>query len=137
LKARMPKKADGYFFPTWQAKFAPYEDKGHPGVLFLKKVKRAATRARLPWGLENEGIVWHTATRATGATRMLREYGLDVGVVKYIGNWSSLDQMAQYLGLDREGLFAPGRSTHTSHTPRLGKPHTRKAATKRKRAKVA
>jgi integrase len=110
LAKRMPKAHDGFFFPGWKAKFAPYEDQGHPGVLFLKKVRRAAKAAGLPWGLANNGIVWHTATRATGATRMLREYQVDVRTVQIIGGWTSLDQMAEYLGIDREGLFG---ETHT------------------------
>jgi integrase len=106
LKQRMPDDPNGYFFPTWQAKFAEYADKGHPGVLFLKKVKRAAKRAGLPWGLEQDGIVWHTATRASGATRLMREFRLDVKTVQFLGNWASLDQMSEYLGIEREALFS-------------------------------
>lgn len=105
LERRMPTKSAGYFFPRWQKVFAAYEDPGHPGVLFLKKVRRAAKAAGLPWGLSHDGIVWHTATRATGATRMLREFGVDVRTVQFIGGWTSLDQMAEYLGIDRESLF--------------------------------
>jgi integrase len=106
LKRRMPKKADGYFFPTWKAKFAPYEDSGHPRVLFLKKVKRAVKQLEgVPWGLDADGVVWHTMTRASGATRLLRDYKVDVRTVQLIGGWSSLDQMAQYLGIDRDLLF--------------------------------
>jgi integrase len=99
LKRRLPTKPDGFFFPRWKATFLPYDDPGHPGVLLRKKVQRAAKAAGLPWGLKNGGIVWHTATRASGATRMIREYGIDVRTVQLIGGWKSLDQMAEYLGL--------------------------------------
>lgn len=99
LKRRLPTEPDGYFFPRWKATFFPYEDPGHPGVLLRKKVQRAAKAAAIPWGLERGGIVWHTATRASGATRMLREHGIDVRTVQLIGGWRSLDQMAEYLGL--------------------------------------
>lgn len=105
LTRRTPKAADGYYFPTWRAKFAPYEDSGHPRVLFLKKVKRAVKAIDVPWGLEQGGVVWHTLTRASGATRLLRDYKLDVRTVQVIGGWTSLDQMAQYLGVDRDALF--------------------------------
>lgn len=108
LTRRMPKTPDGYFFPRWRARFAEYEDPGHPSVLFLKKVRRAATAAGLPWGLKADGIVWHTATRASGATRMLREFKVDIRTVQFLGNWASLDQMAAYLGIDREALFEAG-----------------------------
>lgn len=112
LKQRMPKTAAGYFFPKWRARFAEYDDPGHPGVLLRKKVQRAARAVPIPWGLRNDGIVWHTATRATGATRMLREFGVDVRTVQMIGGWSSLDQMADYLGIDLD-LFG----TRHVHAP--------------------
>jgi hypothetical protein len=105
LRRRLPKTPDGYFFPQWQATFAR---RGQEAVArtFLDIVKRAAATVGIPWGLRHHGIVWHTATRATGATRMLREHQVDIGTVQRIGNWQSLDQMAAYLGLDLE-LF-PG-----------------------------
>jgi hypothetical protein len=61
-------------------------------------------------GLNNHGVVWHTATRASGATRMLRDYGIDVRTVQLIGGWSSLDQMAQYLGIDAGMAVAQSKS---------------------------
>jgi integrase len=102
LRQRLPKDEDGYFFPKWKAKFAPYENSGHPRVLFLKKVRRAAKLAGLRWGLKNHGIVWHTATRATGATRLMREHKIDLRTIQLLGGWASLDQMAEYLGIDLE-----------------------------------
>jgi integrase len=105
LRRRMPATPDGFFFPRWHARFAPYDDPGHPRVQFLRCVKRAATAVGIPWGLKEQGIVWHTATRATGATRMLRDYQIDIRTVQIVGNWASLDQMAEYLGIDLDELF--------------------------------
>ena len=109
LQRRMPTTQDGFFFPRWKATFAPYKDPGHPGLLLRKKVQRAAKACGIPWGLEQGGIVWHTATRATGATRLLRDHGIDIRTVQLMGGWRSLDQMAEYLGLDHDVLF--GRAT--------------------------
>ncbi|HKA75333.1 MAG TPA: hypothetical protein VKE26_26255 [Xanthobacteraceae bacterium] len=100
LRARMPKTADGYFFPKWHATFARYDEPTRPGFLLRRKFRTAATRAGLPWGLKGDGIVWHTATRASGATRLLREHQVDIRTIQLLGNWGSLDQMAEYLGID-------------------------------------
>jgi integrase len=99
LARRLPTTPQGYFFPRWKGTFAAYDDPGHPGVLLRKKVQRAARAIGLPWGLAQGGIVWHTATRASGATRLIREYQIDVRTVQLLGGWRSLDQMAAYLGL--------------------------------------
>lgn len=101
LHKRMPATTNGYFFPEWQKYFASFDDPGHPRVQFLRIVQRAAEAADIPWGIREGGIVWHTATRATGATRMLRDYKVDIRTVQMIGGWSSLDQMMEYLGVDR------------------------------------
>ncbi len=98
LQARMPKTPGGYFFPTWQSRFHPNRDSGN--AWFLKIVRRAALRAGLPWGLKDHGFVWHTLTRASGATRMLTEHGQSIRTVQIIGGWRSLDQMSGYLGVD-------------------------------------
>jgi integrase len=108
LKRRMPKTHGGYFFPKWQARFA--EDRDAANAKFLQGFRRACARADIPWGLRNHGVVWHTATRASGATRMLRDYRIDVRTVQLIGGWSSLDQMAQYLGIDAQ-MSAPAKAS--------------------------
>lgn len=105
LKRRMPKTHGGYLFPRWHARFAEYRDAAN--AKFLQGFRRACKRAGIPWGLRNHGVVWHTATRASGATRMLRDYRVDVRTVQLFGGWSSLDQMAQYLGID-ESRFTQG-----------------------------
>lgn len=98
LKRRLPKTHTGYFFPTWAKRFTGDQQGGNK--MFLQAFRRACRRAGIPWGLRNSGVVWHTATRASGATRMLREHGVDIRTVQLLGGWSSLDQMAAYLGLD-------------------------------------
>lgn len=100
LRRRMPSLHGGFFFPDWQAKFAKAEPHGAARGALRELAKAAATDANLPWGLANAGIVWHTATRASGATRLLREHHVDIRTVQLLGNWSSLDQMAGYLGMD-------------------------------------
>lgn len=100
LKQRMPQTADGYFFPRWQACFARYPDRTRPGFLLRRKVRAAAFAVGLPWGLKKDGIVWHTATRASGATRMLREHNVDIRTIQLLGGWASLDQLAEYLGIN-------------------------------------
>lgn len=107
LKRRQPKTPDGYFFPRWQALFARNRDSANS--YFLKMVRRAAKQADIQWGLDNHGVVWHTMTRASGATRMIREHGIDIRTVQLIGNWSSLDQMAEYLGVDLSATSASNR----------------------------
>lgn len=112
IKRRLPKTHSGYLFPRWQARFA--KDRNAGNAKFLQGFRRACTRAGIPWGLRNHGVVWHTATRASGATRLLRDYGVDVRTVQLIGGWSSLDQMAQYLGIDAAmTMQAPTRKRRT------------------------
>lgn len=114
LTRRMPKTQIGLFFPEWHAHFQQFDDPAHARVQFLRIVRRAAAAAGIPWGIRNGGVVWHTATRASGATRMLREYQIDVRTVQLIGGWRSLDQMAEYLGLDLRLFTSP-------HTARRAK----------------
>lgn len=98
LRRRQPTMHNGYFFPTWAARFL--RDRDGANAKFLQAFRRACARADIPWGLANQGVVWHTATRASGATRMLREHGVDLRTVQLLGGWRSLDQMAAYLGVD-------------------------------------
>lgn len=53
----------------------------------------------IPYGRAAAGITFHTATRATGATRMLRA-GVDPKTVQRVGNWASMEQMSTYLQTD-------------------------------------
>ena len=112
LRRRMPAARDGYFFPRWQARFAESREAGN--AFLLKIVRRAVLRAGLRWGLHEHGLVWHTMTRASGATRMLREHGLDIRSVQVIGGWRSLDQMAAYLGVDLSAATVPSRKQRSA-----------------------
>lgn len=107
LVARMPADADGFFFPKWHAIFKEEESGQNEGAstMFLRRVKIAVASIGLRWGLRNGGVVWHTMTRASGATRMHRDFGKDLRTVQQIGGWASLDQMMAYLGIDQENLF--------------------------------
>lgn len=114
LTGRLPADANGPFFPKWQKWFA--KDRNAANAKFLQAFRRACKRAGIPWGLKAHGVVWHTATRASGATRMLQDYGIDLRTVQMIGGWRSLDQMAQYLGVDVAALDKP-RSRFTLGSP--------------------
>lgn len=100
LLARWPSGARDPFFPSWSSQFAGREDLSQPRNRLLRVFRKAIEAVGLPWGLDHDGLVWHTATRASGATRLLREYGVDIRTVQLMGPWSSLDQMAEYLGHD-------------------------------------
>lgn len=112
LKRRMPKTPHGYFFPTWHERFSRSRESGN--AYFLKVVRQAVERADLPWGLKNHGVVWHTMTRASGATRLIRDYGIDVRTVQLMGPWRSLDQMAEYLGVDLSVMAKPAAKRRTA-----------------------
>lgn len=68
-------------------------------------LERACELAGIPYGRATAGITFHTGTRATGATRMLRA-GVDPKTVQTVGNWKSLEQMGAYLQTDRELMRA-------------------------------
>lgn len=95
-------------------------------------LKRACKRAKIPYGRAVAGVTFHTATRATGATRMLQA-GVDPKTVQEIGNWKTLEQMADYLvtdmGLKRAAVnrIAPASITPPERTKnRASKPRKRK-----------
>ncbi|MGE0594560.1 MAG: tyrosine-type recombinase/integrase [Vicinamibacterales bacterium] len=104
LRRRRQTAPDGYVFHRWHARFAAHADTAHPRVQLLRHVRRAVEAVGLPWGLGHGGVVWHTMTRASGATLMLRTYQVDIRTVQLVGGWSSLDQMSGYLGMDRTAL---------------------------------
>ena len=81
-------------------------------------LKRACARCvpKIPYGRAVVGITFHTATRATGATRMLRA-GHDPKTVQAVGHWASLEQMGEYLQTDQQLM----RNAVNSITPALRK----------------
>lgn len=108
LRRRMPRAQQGLFFPAWHDRFVRADRHGGGSARADLGVvlQAAAAAAKIPWGLGNGGVVWHSATRASGATRLLREYHVDVRTVQLLGNWRSLDQMAEYLGIDAQHFAA-------------------------------
>lgn len=85
----------GYVFPhRRQAK----TDRDRRGAIRLM-LKRACHRARVPYGRAVGGLTFHTATRASGATRMLRA-GVDPSTVQAVGNWRDFRSMQEYLQTD-------------------------------------
>lgn len=69
-------------------------------------LKRACARCvpPIPYG-RGIGVTFHTATRATGATRMLRA-GVDPRTVQAVGNWKDFRAMQEYLQPDSAHLRA-------------------------------
>lgn len=108
LRRRVKSAENGYLFPVWRARFG--RQTGGRNKVFVQSFSRACKQAGIPWGLAEGGVVWHTATRASGATRMLRDYRVDIRTVQLIGGWRSLDQMAEYLGVDA-GVFGERRES--------------------------
>ena len=64
-------------------------------------LRRACARCRpkVPYGRAVAGVTFHTATRATAATRMLRS-GIDLRTVQEVGNWEDLRSVQRYLHTD-------------------------------------
>ena len=90
----------GYLFPEWHERFLA--NQGGWSHELNRILRRAARAAGIATDGSDGRFSWHTATRATGATRMIRA-GVDPRRVQLIGNWQSLDQMAEYLELDLSG----------------------------------
>jgi integrase len=67
-------------------------------------LKRACDTAKpkIPYGRAIGGVTFHTATRATGATRMLRA-GEDLRTVQKVGNWADLRSVQAYLEPNLKG----------------------------------
>ncbi len=98
-------------------------------------LQRACARCEppIPYGRAIGGITFHTATRATGATRMLRA-GVDPKTVQAVGNWKSFEQMGEYLLTDPERMQA---AVNLIGGPPLTSPQRRKRKTTKRRAKSA
>lgn len=92
----LPNTGPYYFAHRRRAK----TERDRRGVI-RRMLERACERAKIPYGRAIGGITFHTATRATGATRMLRA-GVDARTVQGIGNWASFDQMGDYLQTDMQ-----------------------------------
>lgn len=94
----LPKQGP-YFFPHRRTAKLARDTRGAIRRLLERACKRCDPP--IPYGRAVAGITWHTATRASGATRMLRA-GVDPKTVQEIGNWASLEQMSEYLMTDSD-----------------------------------
>lgn len=92
----LPKKG-AYFFPNRRKAKNVRDTRGAIRRLLQRACKRCDPP--IPYGRAVAGITWHTATRASGATRMLR-HGVDPKTVQEIGHWATLEQMGDYLITD-------------------------------------
>lgn len=91
---------DYYFW--WRRRAATARDRRS---VVRKIFRQACEAAGVPYGRMNGGVTWHTGTRASGATRMLRA-GADPATVQAVGHWASLEQMGNYLQTNRERMKA-------------------------------
>lgn len=87
-----------YFFPH-RRRAAKSRD-WRNGIRVMLQRACARCTPPVPYGRVAGGITFHTGTRATGATRMLRA-GHDVKTVQAVGNWKDLRSMQTYLETDR------------------------------------
>ncbi len=83
-----------YFFPGRRTAKTERDRRG----IIRRMLQRACAKCDppVPYGRAIAGVTFHTATRATGATRMLRA-GVDPKTVQAVGNWDSFEQMGEYL----------------------------------------
>lgn len=90
-----PLEADLPYYFWWRRRAKTERDRRGAVRTMLQ---RACERCDppIPFGRALVGITWHTGTRATGATRMLRR-GVDPATVQTVGHWASLQQMSDYL----------------------------------------
>lgn len=109
-----------YYFPHRRVAKTARDRRGAIRLWLKRKCKDAGIK----YG-RGIGIIFHTATRATGATRMLQA-GHDLRTVQEVGNWSDIRSIAGYLHTDRTRL----RNAVESVSPDVsGKSATRRKQT--------
>jgi integrase len=79
---------DAYYFARFRVAEKPRDWRGSVRQ-WLEKTCAAATPP-VVYGRKQGGVVFHWATRRTGASRMLR-HGVDLKSVQRVGNWKSAD----------------------------------------------
>ena len=92
----LPEDGDYYFPHRRQAK----NERDWRGAVRLM-LKRACAKAGVPYGRAVGGITFHTGTRATGATRILRA-GHDLKTLMEVGNWRDMRSAGEYLHSNRQ-----------------------------------
>jgi integrase len=121
-----PQGSDYYFW--WRRRARTDRDRRS----VVRKVLRVACKAAdVPYGRVRAGITWHTGTRASGATRMLRD-GADPATVQKIGHWATLEQMGDYLQTDqtlmRAAVELTGKAVARAARKRKAKPKSKRPA---------
>lgn len=131
----LPANGDYYFSHRRGAKTA----RDRRGAI-RRMLERACDTAtpKIPYGRAVAGITFHTATRATGATRMLQA-GHDPRTVQEVGNWADFRAMAEYLHTDQArktaavNSIAPESATPALRSKAKQRKHARKHKPKSKR----
>lgn len=87
-----------YYFPHRRVAKNPRDWRGAIRLM----LQRACARCHppIPYGRAVKGITFHTSTRATGATRMLRA-GIDLRTLMEVGNWKDVRAAQEYLTSDQ------------------------------------
>lgn len=88
-------RIDPYVFPHRRT---AKKERDRRGVI-RRMLERACKRAGVPYGRAAGGVTFHTATRASGATRMLRA-GTDPRTVQGVGHWEDFRSLQDYLETD-------------------------------------
>lgn len=86
-----------YYF--WNRRVAKKERDWLGSVRLM--LKGACERAGVPYGRKLQAITFHSATRRTGASRMLAR-GADLETVRSIGGWKDLRSMKSYVVAEDE-----------------------------------
>ena len=115
----LPQKG-AYYFPHRRTAKKIRDTRGAIRRLLTRACKRCDPP--IPYGRALAGITWHTATRASGATRMLRQ-GVDPKTVQEIGHWATLEQMGDYLVTDDERKRAAVEKIGPPVTPQSRNPY--------------
>jgi integrase len=72
-----------------------------------KRLMQLCADAKVPYGQLEGGIVFHSATRKTGATRLLLDRQVPVAVVQDLGNWKTPDVLLKvYTEVRQKDLLA-------------------------------
>ena len=93
----------GSHYVFWNRRLAKKERDWLGSVRLM--LKAACRRAGVPYGRKLQAITWHSATRRTGASRMLAR-GADMKTVQSIGGWKDLRSVQGYLTAEDENRQA-------------------------------
>jgi hypothetical protein len=106
-------KDSPYYFPHRRTAKTERDRRG----AVRRWLQRRCKDAGIPYGRAIGGVTFHTATRGTGATRLLRA-GVDPKTVMGAGNWKDVRSMMDYAELDAERVSA-AVNAHAPEHPTL------------------